>query len=64
MLTLEDFAPSREEHRIISDLGLPEQVAIGYIRAMRKAHGGKRADTSGFGSPGDLFGGLFKYPHE
>jgi hypothetical protein len=38
---------------------MPEQVRIGYIRAMRKAHGGKRSPEDA-GGLGDLFGDLFR----
>jgi hypothetical protein len=42
MLALEDFAPTRHEKAEIA--AYPEQVAIGYLRAWRKANGGKRSD--------------------
>lgn len=55
-MQLEDFAPTRKENAMIADM--PEQVAIGYLRAARKANGGKRIDDAG--GLGDLFGGIFK----
>ncbi len=65
MITLEDIAPSREESAAVTHAaekigvksGLPEQVAIGYILARRKANGGKR--ETGEQGLGDLFGKFF-----
>ncbi len=44
MMTLEDFAPTQHESEVIHGLRLPTQVGIGYLRAWRKANGGKRSD--------------------
>lgn len=52
-MRLDEFAPTNAE--LDETRGMPEQVAIGYIRAQRKAHGGRRTDRPF----GDLFGGMF-----
>lgn len=57
MLRLEDFAPTRHESEMVAQY--PEQVAIGYLRAARKANKDKRIGDGDTGL-GNLFGGLFK----
>lgn len=73
MMTLQDFAPTKQENDTLFDVIHPwhEQVAIGYLRAWRHANGGKRSDgrpIMDFGRDpqrmGDLFGDLFKKPGE
>ena len=51
MMTFEELAPSKTEEQLTE--GMPEQVRIGYVRARRKAHGGRRVEDN------KLFGGLF-----
>lgn len=46
MMTLEDFRPSQEETDLTEDM--PEQVAIGYIRARRKDQMAKRRHQTDF----------------
>jgi hypothetical protein len=74
MMRLQDFAPTKHENDVLFDAVHPwhEQVAIGYLRAWRHAHGGKRSD----GRPimdfsdlnrepsklSDIFGDLFTKP--
>lgn len=58
MIKLDALAPSHAELDLTT--GMPEQVAIGYVRAMRKANGGKRFDFTKPGDLSDLFPGIFK----
>jgi len=51
MMTFEELAPSKTEEQLTA--GWPEQVRIGYVRARRKAHGGRRVEDN------PIFGGLF-----
>jgi hypothetical protein len=64
MLNLENLAPTDHERTLVN--GMPEQVAIGYLRARRKHLHGRR-DNGPTGTPRDglldltdLFGGIFK----
>jgi hypothetical protein len=43
-IQLEDIAPTKHELAVTTGGGMPEQVAIGYIRAVHRANGGRRDD--------------------
>lgn len=62
MMALEDFAPTSTENEMMRAAGVLgcEQVAIGWLRAARKANRGRRYDDPSNGGLGDIFGGLFK----
>lgn len=57
MMSLDDFAPSRREEKLTS--GMPEQVRIGYIRAMRKANHGRRLEDDLLNNDSPTITGLF-----
>lgn len=66
MLYLDDFAPTRAEQRTLAaatPTPMPEQVKIGYLRAMRKANGGRRVEGE-YSELGDLFGEMFNQTGE
>lgn len=59
---LQDMAPTAAELAQTTDKGMPEQVAIGFLRAHRQAHSGKRgifSDLFTTSEPRNPFGGLF-----
>jgi hypothetical protein len=43
-IQLEDIAPTKHELAVTTGGGMPEQVAIGYIRAVTTANAGRRDD--------------------
>jgi hypothetical protein len=51
-IQLEDIAPTRHELAVTTGGGMPEQVAIGYIRAVHRANGGRRDDGLTLNFPG------------
>jgi hypothetical protein len=59
MMTLDEISPNEMEREAIA--GMPEQVAIGYIRASRRAMGGRRlfdpSHKPDLGSLFNIFGG-------
>lgn len=64
MMKLIEIMPTKQEEQLTA--GMPEQVAIGYIRARRKANGARGIDLGNrggtvppFAGLGDLFGGMF-----
>lgn len=60
MMQLDELAPNAHEERLLTEATstpMPEQVKIGYLRAMRKANGGRAATSEGF-DLADLFQNL------
>lgn len=55
MMTFEDIKPSDHELALTTYCGMPEQVAIGYIQAARRANGGRRDEGPNFFDLTDLF---------
>jgi hypothetical protein len=57
MMNLDDFRPSEAELEATD--GMPEQVAIGFIRASRRAMGGRRRYDRSYTPAGDLLHRIF-----
>lgn len=55
MMSFEDIQPSDHELALTTHKGMPEQVAIGHIKAARRANGGKRVDGPNHFDLTDLF---------
>ncbi|MFZ0906429.1 MAG: hypothetical protein WAN71_21670 [Mycobacterium sp.] len=51
LIQLEDIAATEHELAVTTGGGMPEQVAIGYIRTAHRADGGRRDDGLTFNFP-------------